>query len=180
MKVISIAAVLSLVLLSAVVERAVNLATNEIKYRARVTRDLQETPYVLANEGRLAQVFLNLLINAAHAIDKGDPEGNEILVRVWHDGDEVLAEVKDTGKGIDPAHLPYVFEPFFTTKERGLGTGLGLYISKNIVSSLGGRLDVESTVGRGTRFVLTLPSAEPLAPRPTAAPCHEHVLFARR
>lgn len=155
---------LSLVLLSSVAEKAIKLAYNEIKHRARLGRDLQQTPYVLANEARLTQVFLNLLINAAQAIDSGDPEGNEILVRVWHDGDEVFAEVKDSGKGIDPADLPYVFDAFFTTKERGVGTGLGLYISKNIVSSLGGRLDVESTVGRGTRFILRLPAADPLAP----------------
>ena len=165
---------LSPVLLSEVLERSVNLSYHEIKYRAHVTRDLQETPPVLAHEGRLAQVFLNLLVNAAHAIDKGDPEGNEILVRVWHDSDEVFAEVRDTGKGINPTDLPYVFEPFFTTKDRGVGTGLGLYISNNIVTSMGGRLDVESTVGRGTRFVLCLPVAEPLAPRPTATPSNDH------
>jgi len=154
---------LSPVQLSAVVERAVHLSHNEIKYRARLTQDLQQTPQVLADEGRLAQVFLNLLVNAAHAIDKGDVENNEILVRVWQDGDEVVAEVKDTGKGIDPADLPFVFEPFFTTKARGVGTGLGLYISKNIVASLGGRIDVESTPGKGTRVVLRLPIAESLA-----------------
>lgn len=152
----------SLVLLSVVAERAINLSYGEIKYRARLSRDLQQTPYVLANEGRLAQVFLNLLINAAHAIDKGDPERNEIRVRVWHEGDEVFAEVKDTGKGIDLADLPYIFEPFFTTKEPAVGTGLGLYISKNIVSSLGGQLHLESTAGQGTRALLRLP----LAPTP--------------
>lgn len=167
---------LSSVSLSEVLERAVRLCYNEIKYRARVTRDLQQVPLVLAHEGRLAQVFLNLLINAAHAIDEGNPEGNEILIRVWHHGDEVFAEVKDTGKGIDPADLPYVFEPFFTTKDRGVGTGLGLYISNNIVTSLGGRLDVESTVGRGTRFVVRLPVAEPQAPRPTATPGDKHAM----
>ena len=165
---------LSPVLLSEVLERSVNLSYHEIKYRAHVTRDLQETPPVLAHEGRLGQVFLNLLVNAAHAIDKGDPEGNEILVRVWHDSDEVFAEVRDTGKGINPTDLPYVFEPFFTTKDRGVGTGLGLYISNNIVTSMGGRLDVESTVGRGTRFVLCLPVAEPLAPKPNATPSNDH------
>jgi signal transduction histidine kinase len=161
---------LRLVVLSTVAEKAINLAFNEIKHRARLSRDFQQTPDILANEGRLAQVFLNLLINAAQAIDEGDPEGNEIRVRVWHDGDEVFAEVKDTGKGIDPAQLPYVFEPFFTTKERGVGTGLGLYISKKIVVSLRGRLDVESTVGRGTRFVLRIPAADPLAPALPATP----------
>lgn len=155
---------LSLVLLSTVAENAIKLAHNEIKHRTRLRRDLRQTPYVFANEARLTQVFLNLLINAVQAIDKGDPERNEILVRVSHDGDEVVAEVKDTGKGIDPADLPYVFDAFFTTKERGVGTGLGLYISKNMVSSLGGSLDVESTVGLGTRFILRLPAADPRAP----------------
>jgi signal transduction histidine kinase len=91
---------LSPVQISKVVERAVHLSDSEIKYRARLTQDLQKTPPVLADEGRLAQVFLNLLVNAAHAIDKGDYENNEILVRVWRDGDEVVAEVRDTGKGI--------------------------------------------------------------------------------
>jgi signal transduction histidine kinase len=76
-----------------------------------------------------------------------------------------MHEVKDTGKGIDPADLPYVFDPFFTTKARGVGTGLGLYISKSIVSSLGGKLEVESTVGQGTRFVLRLRAADPMVSR---------------
>jgi signal transduction histidine kinase len=167
---------LSPVQLSAVVERAVHISHSEIKYRARLTQDLQQTPPVLADEGRLAQVFLNLLVNAAHAIGDGDYENNEILVRVWRAGDEVVAEVKDTGKGIDPADLPYVFEPFFTTKERGVGTGLGLYISKNIVTSLGGRIDVESTVGQGTRVLLRLPIAESLASMPPGKPDDKRAL----
>jgi signal transduction histidine kinase len=162
---------LSPVSLADVLERALTLSRNETKYRARISLDLQEIPLVRAHEGRLTQVFLNLLINAAQAIEEGDPERNEIQVRLWQDGDEVLAEVKDTGKGIDPADLPYVFEPFFTTKERGVGTGLGLSISNNIVTSLGGRLEVDSAVGCGTRFVLRLPVAEPLAgTRPTSTP----------
>ena len=157
--------------LADVLERAITLSHHETKYRARISRDFQEVPHVLAHEGRLTQVFLNLLINAAQAIEKGDPERNEIQVRLWQNGDEVLAEVKDTGKGIDPADLPYVFEPFFTTKERGVGTGLGLSISNNIVTSLGGRLEADSTVGCGTRFVLRLPVAEPLVgTRPTSTP----------
>jgi signal transduction histidine kinase len=152
---------LSPVSLVDVLERALTLSYNEIKYRARISRDFQQILPVLAHEGRLTQVFLNLLINAAHSIEKGDPERNEIQVRLWQDGDEVVAEVKDTGKGIDSADLPYVFEPFFTTKKRGVGTGLGLYTSNNIVISLGGRIEVDSTVGQGTRFVLRLPLAEP-------------------
>jgi PAS domain S-box-containing protein len=161
---------LSQVSLVDVLERALTLAYNEIKYRARLTRDFKQTPSVLANEGRLSQVFLNLLINAAHAIDKGDPEDNEIRVRLWREGKKVLVEVRDTGRGIAPADLPYLFEPFFTTKEKGVGTGLGLYISNNIVTSLGGHIDVESAVGRGTRFIVHLPVAKPLTSGSTAIP----------
>jgi PAS domain S-box-containing protein len=150
---------LSQVSLAEVMESALTLAHNEIKYCARLTRDFKPTPPVLANEGRLAQVFLNLLINAAHAIDEGDPENNEIRVRLWHEGEEVITEVEDTGKGIAPADLPYLFEPFFTTKEKGVGTGLGLYISNNIVTALGGRLEVESLLPHGSRFVVRLPIA---------------------
>jgi PAS domain S-box-containing protein len=142
-----------------VMERALTLAYNEIKYRARLSRDFKQTPPVLANEGRLSQVFLNLLVNAAHAIDEGDPENNEIRVCLWHEGEEVITEVEDTGKGIAPADLPYLFEPFFTTKEKGVGTGLGLYISNNIVTALGGRLEVESLLPHGTRFIVRLPIA---------------------
>jgi signal transduction histidine kinase len=158
---------LSRVSLVEVMERALTLAYNEIKYRARLIRDFKQTPPVLANEGRLSQVFLNLLVNAAHAIDEGDPENNEIRVRLWHEGEEVIAEVEDTGKGIAPADVPYLFEPFFTTKEKGVGTGLGLYISNNIVTDLGGRLEVESLPPHGSRFVVRLPIAKLRAPGST-------------
>jgi signal transduction histidine kinase len=158
---------LSRVSLVEVMERALTLAYNEIKYRARLTRDFKQAPPVLANEGRLSQVFLNLLVNAAHAIDEGDPENNEIRVRLWHEGEEVITEVEDTGKGIAPADLPYLFEPFFTTKEKGVGTGLGLYISNNIVTALGGRLEVESLLPHGTPFVVRLPIAGRVAPGST-------------
>jgi len=151
---------LSPVSLREVLDKAVTLSYHEIKYRARIIRDMQWTPNVLADEGRLAQVFVNLLVNAAHAIDEGDPDENEIRIRLWHEDEEVLAEVTDTGKGIDPADLPYIFEPFFTTKERGVGTGLGLYMSNSIVTSLGGRIEVDSVVGSGTCFVIHLPVAQ--------------------
>jgi signal transduction histidine kinase len=157
---------LSPVSLREVLDKAVTLSYHEIKYRARIIRDMQWTPNVLADEGRLAQVFVNLLVNAAHAIDEGDPDENEIRIRLWHEDEEVLAEVTDTGKGIDPADLPYIFEPFFTTKERGVGTGLGLYVSNSIVTSLGGRIEVDSVVGSGTRFVIHLPVAQSTGARP--------------
>jgi len=140
-----------------VVEAAVNMASNEIRYRARVIKDYGKVPMVLASEGRLSQVFLNLLINATHAITEGDIEGNEIRVRTWAEKDCVLVEVRDTGCGIPPENLGRLFDPFFTTKEIGVGSGLGLSISKNIVESYGGTLTVGSEVGKGTSFTVRLP-----------------------
>jgi CheY-like chemotaxis protein len=114
-------------------------------------------PMVLGSDGKLAQVFLNLLINAAHAIEEGNVEHNEIRVRTWAEGDQVLAEVSDTGKGIAPEHHAKVFEPFFTTKGVGAGTGLGLSICSNLVKGFGGEISFTSEVGKGTHFVVRLP-----------------------
>ncbi len=149
-----------------VIDAALNMAYNEVKYRARLVRDLAGTPTVLANEGRLSQVFLNLIINATHAIAEGDVESNEIRVTTWAEGDEVCAEVRDTGSGIAPEHMDKIFEPFFTTKKVGVGSGLGLAISKSIVEGFHGTIQVSSEVGAGTRFTIRLPAGheEPAAP----------------
>lgn len=141
-----------------VIEIAANMAFNEIKYRARLVKDYRDVPDVKASEGRLSQVFLNLFINAAHAIDEGDIENNAIEVRTWTDGGDVCIEVRDTGKGIAPEHLGRLFEPFFTTKKIGLGSGLGLAISKNIVDSYEGSIQVQSELGKGTTFTIRLPA----------------------
>ncbi len=152
--------------LEEVMESAASMAFNEIKFRARLVKDYGETPPVLANEGRLAQVFLNLLINAAHSIEEGNADGNLIQVRTWTEGGMALAEVKDTGGGIRQEHLNYLFDPFFTTKKAGIGSGLGLSISHNIISSLGGKIEVESQLGNGSRFVVRLPIAENAEDKP--------------
>jgi CheY-like chemotaxis protein len=115
-------------------------------------------------------VFLNLLINAAHAIEEGDVEGNEIRVRSGTRNGEVYAEVSDTGTGILPDHLDRLFDPFFTTKDVGVGSGLGLTICHNIVTSCGGRIEVESEPGKGSRFVVRLPAAPPSAREDSPAP----------
>ncbi len=146
--------------LQAVLEAAINMAFNEIKCRARLVKDYGSAPPVLGSEGRLAQVYLNLLINAAHAIEAGDVEHNEIRVRTWAEDGWVYGEVSDTGSGIPEEQLERMFEPFFTTKEPGVGTGLGLSICHKIVTGLGGRIDVQSQPGRGTRFITRLPAAE--------------------
>jgi PAS domain S-box-containing protein len=139
------------------IAHAISMARNEIRYRARLVQDLQPVPPVLASDGKLAQVFLNLIINAAHAIDEGDVERNQILIRTWSEGGRVLAEVSDTGHGIPEEHRARIFEPFFTTKGIGMGSGLGLAICRNIVHGLGGELRFQSTLGQGTCFVVDLP-----------------------
>ena len=135
------------------------MAHNEIKYRAQVVKELGPVPLVVAGEGRLSQVFLNLLVNAAHAIDEGRVAENRVAVRSWQAGDEVVVEVADTGHGIPQAHLARLFEPFFTTKPPGVGSGLGLSICQNIVRTYGGRIEVESQEGRGSTFRVHLPAA---------------------
>jgi PAS domain S-box-containing protein len=138
-------------------EQAITLALNQIKFRARLVKDFGQVPLVLGSDSKLAQVFLNLLINAAHSIDEGHVEHNEIRIRTWADDVAVFAEVSDTGKGIAPEHHDRIFEPFFTTKEVGVGSGLGLSISRNIVTAFGGEISFSSEPGKGTRFLIRLP-----------------------
>jgi PAS domain S-box-containing protein len=138
---------------------ALRMAMNEIRFRARVVQDLGPVPLVLATDGKLAQVFLNLLINAAHAIDEGDVDRNEIRVRTWTEGGRACVEVSDTGRGIPEEHRSRLFEPFFTTREVGAGTGLGLPICRNLVSAFGGEIRFTTEVGQGSRFRVDLPAA---------------------
>jgi len=172
--------------LNLAVASAVAMAASEVKYRARLVTELGRLPFVLASEGKLSQVFLNLLLNAAHAIEEGGVDRNRILLRTWAEGGQVFAEVADTGHGIPPENLERVFEPFFTTKQIGAGSGLGLAISRNIVLELGGDIRVESRVGEGTRFTVCLPAATaaaaepPLAaapPGPASAPARGRILI---
>ena len=142
-----------------VVRSALAMARNEIRFRARVRRELGQVPEVLADAGRLSQVLLNLLINAAHAIEEGQVEDNLITVRTRAADGEVVVEVRDTGEGIPAEDLDRIFDPFYTSKPEGLGSGLGLPISHSIVTSLGGRMEVESVVGRGSTFRVHLPLA---------------------
>jgi PAS domain S-box-containing protein len=150
----------SMVDLNYAMECAITMAANEVKYRAKLNKEFGTLPPVLASDGKLSQVFLNLLINASHAIDDGDIDNNSITIRTWTDGDEVFAEVRDTGRGIPKKDLARIFEPFFTTKRVGVGSGLGLTVCKNIVTEFGGDIQVESDVGLGARFVVRLPVAD--------------------
>lgn len=142
------------------VESSINMAWNEIKHRARLVKDYAETPLVEGHYARIGQVALNLLINAAHAIPEGASDRNEIRIATRTDelGHAVL-EVRDTGMGIPQEIIRRVFDPFFTTKPVGLGTGLGLSICHTIATNLGGHMEVESEVGKGSTFRLVLPPA---------------------
>jgi CheY-like chemotaxis protein len=141
-----------------VMESSIRMAWNELRHRARLVRRFGSVPSIVGNEARLGQVFLNLLVNAAHAIPEGDTEGNEIVVSIRAIGDLVVVEVSDTGSGIAPQHLSRIFEPFFTTKPEGIGSGIGLSICQSIVADLGGELEVQSKLGVGSRFSVRLPA----------------------
>jgi len=143
------------------VSAAVKMTAPQFKHRARVCEEYDAAPVVEASAVRLEQVFVNLLVNAAQAIEEGDPDGNRVTVRVRLDGERVLVEVSDTGVGIPADVLDRVFDPFFTTKPRGVGTGLGLPTSLGIVTSLGGEITVTSTVGAGTTFRVALRALSP-------------------
>ena len=154
------------------VDAALKLSFDDVRHRARLQRHFNEVPRVLGNETRLVQVMLNLVTNAAQSITKGSPDDNQITVevRLAESDGEVEIVVTDTGVGISEAHLPKVFEPFFTTKPAGEGTGLGLSICHRLIHAMGGRIQVTSEEGRGSRFSVFLaiaPSAEESEPLPS-------------
>jgi PAS domain S-box-containing protein len=143
-----------------VMDASINLAWNEIRHRARLVKEYGDVAPVLATEARLGQVFLNILVNAAQALEVGDAAENVIRVRATTEHDaQVVVQVSDTGPGIPPEILDRIFDPFFTTKPVGLGTGLGLWICQGIVTSLGGQITAESRPGEGATFRVVLPSA---------------------
>jgi two-component system cell cycle sensor histidine kinase/response regulator CckA len=169
-----------------VLDSVVMMAANEIRHRAQLHREYGTVPQVMANEGGLCQVFLNLVVNAAQAIPEGDAHHNAIrLITKRVDMGRVSIEVQDTGSGIPREALTRIFDPFFTTKPVGVGTGLGLSICHGIITNLGGEISVESELGKGTTFRVVLPSLEPrsqartpgsMTPAPLPAPRRGHVL----
>lgn len=134
-------------------ESTLNIAGNELKYKATVRRKLGELPPLLCYPQQLGQIFMNLLVNAAHAIE----EKGEITVQSWQEDGQIHVAVSDTGSGIAEQHLSRIFDPFFTTKEVGRGTGLGLSISSELVRNHGGTIRVDSRVGQGSTFTVSLP-----------------------
>jgi PAS domain S-box-containing protein len=157
-----------------VLELSIDMAFNEIRHRARLVKDYGEIPRVEADDARLGQVFINLLVNAAQALPDGGAEANEIRVVTSTDAlGRAVIEVRDTGPGIPEGVLGRVFEPFFTTKPVGVGTGLGLFVCHNIIGSLGGEITAANLPGRGAVLRVTLPAAVEravLAAGPTTPP----------
>ena len=144
------------------IETTLTVARNEYKYCAAVVTQFGELPEVVCNVGELNQVFVNLIVNAAHAIhDAGkDISTGLITIRTDTDGDSVLVRIADNGCGIPERDLERIFDPFFTTKEVGKGTGQGLSIARSIVVERhGGTLDVTTHVGEGSEFTIRVPIA---------------------
>lgn len=140
-------------------DAAVRLTQNQLRHRASLLVDAGSVPPVSGVESRLTQVFVNLIVNAIHALPEGDPEANEITLRVLLDEERVVVTVADNGSGISPADLERIFDPFFSTKPVGIGTGLGLSVCERIVERFGGDLSVESELGVGATFRVALPMA---------------------
>ena len=138
-------------------ERTLNIVHNELKYKAEVTQSYEDMPEIRCLPGQLNQVFMNLLVNAGHAIEK---EG-KVGVSAGHKDGWLWVEISDTGCGMPQEVVERIFEPFFTTKPMGKGTGLGLSISYGIVQKHGGHIEVESEVNKGTTFRVVLPLAGP-------------------
>jgi PAS domain S-box-containing protein len=149
--------------LNRAIQNTLTIARGEYKYVAEIELDLGDLPPVTCYINDINQVVLNLVVNAAHAIDevvKGTDRKGTITVRTRLDGDHVLVCISDTGAGIPAALAPHVFEPFFTTKEVGKGTGQGLALAWQIVHvKHGGQIRFESRPGEGTRFFIRLPLA---------------------
>lgn len=140
------------------IDSTMNIVWNEIKYKAEVNKEYGTIPSIECIPSQLNQVFMNLMVNAAHAIE----DRGLITVRTGCiDEEYIWVEIEDTGKGISDEHLKRIFDPFFTTKPVGKGTGLGLSLSYGIIEKHGGRIEVTSKQGQGTKFRVILPISHP-------------------
>ncbi len=148
--------------INAGIESTLNIVWNELKYKTRVVKDLKPLPPVMCYPQRLNQVFMNILVNAAQAIE----DQGTIRITTRHEKDQVVITISDTGKGILEEEISRIFEPFYTTKPVGRGTGLGLSVAYRIVKSHGGSIAVDSTPGKGTTFTISIP----LNPAPDCLP----------
>lgn len=143
--------------INVMLEKTLNVAHNELKYLATVETEFSEVPDIHCYGGKLSQVFLNLIVNAAQSLE----EAGTVTVRTGQENNSVWIEIADTGCGIPEENVKRIFDPFFTTKDVGKGTGLGLNLAYNIIQSHDGAINVDSVVGKGTTFRIELPIAGP-------------------
>ena len=139
-----------------VIQSAVNIVWNEIKYKAELVKEYSDLPYIFCYPQQLSQVFLNLLMNASQSIT----EKGKITIRTMSDGDMVVVEIEDTGCGMSDNVQKHLFEPFFTTKPVGKGTGLGLSLVYNIIEKHNGTISIVSAEGKGTKVTVSLPEGD--------------------
>lgn len=142
--------------INAGLESTINIVYNELKYKATVHRNYGELPRTVCNIGQLNQVFMNLLVNAAHAIEKT----GDIHITTWVENGSIKVTIEDSGTGIPEGNRDKIFEPFFTTKDVGKGTGLGLSIAHEIIKKHKGDIKLVSEVGKGTTFTISIPVIE--------------------
>ncbi len=137
------------------IDSTLNIVANEVKYKADVVKDYGEIPDIECLPSQINQVVMNMVVNAAHAISNS--QRGTITIRTRPEGENITLEISDTGGGISKENLSRIFDPFFTTKPVGQGTGLGLSLSYGIIQKHHGRIDVDSEMGKGTRFRICLP-----------------------
>ena len=145
------------------------MASNEVRHRANLERAFEDVPLIAANPRRLAQVFINLMVNAAQAMESGRADEHTVGIKVLNgEFNTVVVEIWDDGPGMSPEIQDRIFEPFFTTKSESGGLGLGLMICHNIVTDMGGTIRVYSKLGQGTCFSMTFPALakSPSVPQP--------------
>ncbi len=137
------------------IESSLNIVWNELKYKSTVKKEIGDLPLIKCYPQQLKQVFMNILVNASQAIE----ERGEIKIKTWQEKESVFIAISDTGCGIPKKNLGKLFDPFFTTKAAGIGTGLGMGISYDIIKKHNGDIFVESEVGKGSTFTVTVPVA---------------------
>jgi len=154
--------------LGALLDTTLALVQNQIRHRAHLVREYAGSNFAWTNAAMLSQVLLNLLLNAAESMEPGDVDNNELRL-ILNSGSEgrVTLEIRDTGRGIAPDVLPHIFDPFFSTKSVGDGTGMGLTVTRRLLTQLEGHVTVRSTEGEGTSFIVSLPALDRSAPRRT-------------
>jgi CheY-like chemotaxis protein len=155
--------------IACIARSVVSLLRKEIEARARLVEEIGESPAILANEARLVQVLTNLLMNAWQAVPTSEPSRQVIGVRTGSLNGDALIEIWDSGSGVKPQLREQIFEPFVTTKDVGSGTGLGLFVCRNIITALHGRISVHDAPGAGALFRITLPAMTETARAPVPA-----------